>query len=261
MIYVYPYKQGRYVVRNFREKAGWPTIKLENSRYRPRRGDVIVNWGSSNLPEWDNRPNLVRVLNTMAAHATDKIKAFNWFKLNNIPTPEWTSDWLIAHDWLLQGNTLFCRHLTKGHAGDGIEVVKPSDDVLNDVLPLAPLYTKAIGQCREYRFHVFGDEVKFVQQKKRRNGFRDADGNEPNGLIKNWDNGWVYVTQNISAYPQSAVDAAVKAVKCLGLDFGAVDVAVRQNEPYVFEVNTAPGIEGTTVDVYIEALKSLAGEV
>ena len=46
-------------------------------------------------------------------------------------------------------------------------------------------------------------------------------------------------------------EAAVKAVNSLGLDFGAVDICEdEEGNPYVFEVNTAPGIEGTTVEKY-----------
>jgi len=48
---------------------------------------------------------------------------------------------------------------------------------------------------------------------------------------------------------------ALAAVSALGLDFGAVDIIYNEheNQYYVLEVNTAPGLEGTTVEKYAEA--------
>ena len=42
-----------------------------------------------------------------------------------------------------------------------------------------------------------------------------------------------------------------------GLDFGAVDVLwnERQQKAYVCEVNTAPGLEGITLDNYLKEIK------
>jgi glutathione synthase/RimK-type ligase-like ATP-grasp enzyme len=48
---------------------------------------------------------------------------------------------------------------------------------------------------------------------------------------------------------------AVAAVNTLGLDFGAVDIAECGDHAVVFEVNTAPGIDGTTVSKYNTFLK------
>ncbi|GAG47489.1 unnamed protein product, partial [marine sediment metagenome] len=76
--------------------------------------------------------------------------------------------------------------------------------------------------------------------------------------IRNTDNGWVYCRGGVDA-PEAVITAAVRAVDCLGLDFGAVDIGY--NEHYdrcaVFEVNTAPGLEGTTLDKYFEAFRTV----
>lgn len=49
---------------------------------------------------------------------------------------------------------------------------------------------------------------------------------------------------------------AIKAVNALGLDFGAVDIVTEKNTgiPYVLEVNTAPGNEGTTTQKYVDSI-------
>lgn len=44
---------------------------------------------------------------------------------------------------------------------------------------------------------------------------------------------------------------ARNAVRALHLDFGAVDIGIRNNgDPFVLEVNTCPGLEGGTLDMY-----------
>ena len=50
---------------------------------------------------------------------------------------------------------------------------------------------------------------------------------------------------------------ALNAIEDLQLDFGAVDVVVSgySDNSFVLEVNTAPGIEGTTVKKYVEAIE------
>jgi len=59
-------------------------------------------------------------------------------------------------------------------------------------------------------------------------------------------------------------DLALQACQALGLNSGAVDIIwnEKENKCYVLEVNTAPGIEGTTCKKYtneiIESLTSNA---
>ena len=50
--------------------------------------------------------------------------------------------------------------------------------------------------------------------------------------------------------------AAKKAVKALGLDFGAVDIlATDDNTPYVLEVNSSPGLGGSMPALYAKVFK------
>ncbi|MNY63636.1 hypothetical protein D3C86_2006230 [compost metagenome] len=49
------------------------------------------------------------------------------------------------------------------------------------------------------------------------------------------------------------------AVNAIGLTFGAVDVIWNEyrHQAYVLEVNTAPGLTGTTLEKYAEAFRGL----
>ena len=100
----------------------------------------------------------------------------------------------------------------------------------------------------EYRVHVFKDKVIDVQQKRKRIG---AIGNG----VRNHANGWIYARAEI-APSEELLSSARRAVNLLGLDFGAVDIGHRliDNKLFVFEINTAPGITGTTLDNYAKAI-------
>ena len=95
-----------------------------------------------------------------------------------------------------------------------------------------------------------------VQQKRLRRG---TEKNDLTYKVRSYANGWVFCREGIEL-PQCVTDASLAAVKCLALDFGAVDVGYNRKEDRaaVFEVNTAPGIEGTTLEVYANALRTYA---
>ena len=53
-----------------------------------------------------------------------------------------------------------------------------------------------------------------------------------------------------------AADLAINAVKAVGYKYGAVDLIYneKRNQCYVLEVNSRPGLMGTTLDRYADAL-------
>ena len=81
--------------------------------------------------------------------------------------------------------------------------------------------------------------------------------------MRSWDNGWRFKVPTTSFEERKPVRrAARRAVRSLGLDFGAVDVLVdADGKVYVLEVNTAPGIVGiietSTFARYVEAITRL----
>lgn len=231
-------------------------IKRQNSRFAGREGDVIINYGSSSFPM--ERVGRGRLLNNPGAIslASNKLRAFEVFQNAGVKTVEWTNQRTIAQGWVEQGGMVYARTTLQGHSGAGIVIgygnpagVGDAGDVqVTSTLPSAQLYTKAILQeRREFRIHVMDGKITYVQQKRRRDGFRE---NETySNLVRNHHTGWIYATQNADVCDEAKREA-IRAIEALGLDFGAVDVITRRGEAWVLEVNTAPGMSGTNLETY-----------
>lgn len=253
---IVPYKAHSASVRKLSAATGVLRIRTNTrTRFRPRPTDVIVNWGSHTYPhtDWAVRGTAPIYVNPPAAvwRARNKAAAFAEFDKAGVPTLEWTVHPDIAEGWLRDGDSVVVRHTATGQAGAGIELITP--DVQTHVPP-APLYTKYAKKRDEYRIHVWGDDLLDIQQKRKR---RETD---VDSRIRSYDNGWVFCREGVVC-PEAVSKAAVAAVKALGLDFGAVDVG--WNDHYrraiVFEVNTAPGLEGATLEKYANKIKELVG--
>lgn len=248
-IKIYPYKQGSASAGKLANALGGRVLKTEGSAYRPSVGDFVINWGSSMqvtfLP--------AQVLNDplKVAMASNKRSAFLAMEKGGVRIPRYA---LNKAGVCWTGLTV-CRHKLTGHSGEGIELAQA------DKLPDAPLYVEYIKKEDEYRVHIVGDEVVLVQRKAR-----DRSVENPNWQIRNHANGFVFVRNDV-VYDPSVVEQAKLALKALELDFGAVDVIfnVKEGKAYVLEVNTAPGMEGTTVEDYASAfrnyIKSRGGKI
>lgn len=188
-----------------------------------------------------------RVVNTVQAVrlAGNKLLTFQALKdKDGISIPEFTVDIDVARGWTRDGIGCVCRTVLSGHSGNGIVLAHNETEVVR-----APLYVKYIKKQDEYRVHVAFGEVIDVQHKRKRAGFEGR-----NAQIRNHQTGWVYCREDIQE-PNGLRELAVATTSALGLDFGAVDIIynAKQNKCYCLEVNTAPGIEGTTVTKYTEA--------
>lgn len=223
-------------------------IKHDNSRYRPRSGDIVINWGNSNIPDFSpahilNNPQAV-------ARAVNKLSFFRHLSnVEGVRLPRWTSEKNLAENFIREGRRVFCRTRLSSSEGEGIVVAKTPEDLVD-----AQLYTVYIPKSAEYRIHVFNGQAIDQTRKVLRN---DRRGTDVNWLIRNTANGFVFQRNNLDV-PEAVTQMAIRCVTACELDFGAVDIIVSKNGlPAVLEVNTAPGIEGSTVQAYARAINGL----
>jgi len=246
-VFLYSYNPNSEAAKLLAQAMGIKRIKHQNSRYRPKPGHTVINWGSTQMPFY--RDNIINKPSAVEG-ATNKRLAFDHLSFAGVSVPDWTTNLQVALDWLQECRlTVVARTILNGSEGRGIVVVKPGE-----ALPPAPLYVKYIPKKKEFRVHIVGGEVVDIQQKVHK---RDDQG-PVNFYIRNTANGFVFHRNNISC-PGDLVPEAKKAVAALGLDFGAVDIVwnEKHNKCYVLEVNTAPGIMGLSVEKYKEALERL----
>jgi glutathione synthase/RimK-type ligase-like ATP-grasp enzyme len=244
---VFPYKQGSRSAHALANALGGRVLRRRGSTYRQRPQDLIINWGAGS-PFRNGR-----ILNEPARieAASNKLTCFRALQNAgvNIP-PFWTRQQDIPDDAF----PVVCRTLLTASEGRGIVIANNRRELVN-----APLYTKYIKKQDEYRIHVgrdhlpYGNPVVISQQRKAR-----RNGQEANFQVRNLANGFVFVRDGVNP-PRDVVEQAKAALVASGLQFGAVDVIYnrRQGRAYVLEINTAPGLEGRTIEDYANAFRRL----
>lgn len=258
------YKAGSRSARALSSALNCGRINREGSKFRNNYNHTIINWGCSTfdrafpVTKWINTPEAV-------AMASNKLSSFIRLK-EVIPDniPEFTTEESVAQRWYLDEIRVVGRFNLTGHSGIGILITDTLDYPMSeggmDVIKMreikrrvAPLYVKYIKKTNEYRVHVINGEVVDVQQKRKR---QSTSNDEVNYQVRNSASGWVYCRDNVSI-SSSARTLACRAVAAMRLDFGAVDLIYNSHEDkyYVLEINTACGMENTTVDIYANGLR------
>lgn len=195
---------------------------------------------------WRVRPNRVgRRIPFVLSPGTDKLTQFNKFKENDVSAPEFTTDRNVANGWLTE-SAVVCRTLLRSSEGKGIVVAETAEEIV-----AAPLYTRYFKKKKEFRVHVFDGKVIDIAEKRKRkefNGSRDTH-------IRNLANGYVFCRDGI-VEPDGLRELAIRATQALGYRIGAVDIAFNQhhNKLVVFEVNACPGMQGSTLENYANAI-------
>lgn len=189
-------------------------------------------------------------------HSVDKLTQYLWFQEQGLSALEFTTDSEQVRRWLGEGQTVFGRRYLNSSCGKGIVVIDPdtSNDDLDSISP-CPVYTKYKKKKREFRVHVFKDKVVAVTEKRRRAGFEGTRDTK----IRNLANGYVFC-QSVSDEPAGLRELALAASAVSPSDFKGVDIGYneRNNDLFIIEVNSAPGIQGSNINAYLNAICSPA---
>jgi len=218
--------------------------------YRPKRRSLVINYGSAITPLWLQRARAVLNLPSSCSMGGNKLVAFRRFKEAGLAIPEFTSRYDEAMEWYNEGFCVVCRTILNAHSGRGIVLSSREN---SRPLVRAPLYVKYKKKRKEFRVHIFQATVIDVCEKRKFSRARRPDAFD--GYIRNHDNGWAFCRDGI-VEPNDLRSLAIDACRALGLDFGAVDIIWNEREMkcYLLEVNTAPGLEGTTLRKYTQAV-------
>lgn len=104
-------------------------------------------------------------------------------------------------------------------------------------------YTQKLPFVRECRIHVFQGKAIQSGMKVPTSGAHE--------WIRSSSTGWKLDYKQAPRIKQDRRELAKRAVAALRLDFGAVDIGIVKNgTAAVIEVNTAPGLDITTAEVY-----------
>lgn len=252
---IWPYKQGSASAKTLANALEGKVLKLQGSKFKPRARDVVINWGSSRVPDFGP----ATVLNKDVTVAQCKLATFKTLSAAGVRIPDCFEGRGAAQEAPGDVYPLVARTVLRGHSGEGIVIVNNPDELVD-----APLYTRYVKKKDEYRVHVVRapDEdpdvtpyfAFFIQRKARK-----LDVENPNWKIRNLAGGFVFTEVTYNDVPPDVIEQAYKAMIALGLDFGGVDVMwnEREGKAYVLECNTACGLEERTADHYREAFHRL----
>lgn len=271
-MFLLPYKRGSQGSRALAEALGIRRIKLERSRFRATADKIILNWGNttaevntSGASTWINPPLAV-------SRAIDKLTCLHTLVAAEVPCVVFDLYIETAAHWASEGIDTVIRTTATGKGGEGIYIfegdasksvdenhVRVQEFIKEKGISRVKLITQYFKAKDEYRVHVFDGKVIDVQQKRKRS---DIPRDEVNYKVRNHANGFVFCRENVSL-PDCCAEAAVAAVAALALDFGAVDLRYnpKEDRPAVLEVNTAPGLEGTTLEIYVNAVRELIEQI
>lgn len=251
-IKVYPYKMGSQSARALAQALGCLRVREDSTTFRPRNR-ILINWGNPRYPAWGTTTH--NWLNEPAdvAGCSNKLTFLQMLQQAGLSDciPEWTTDPATAN----QLGPVVCRTHLNASGGKGAHYWYPDRDVPVPVEIAdhrVQLYTKYIKKAEEYRVH-FGPLGIFHVQQKRKRHEQEAD-----FRIRNHDNGWVFTIHDVHP-PAVVTTVCERVIGALPLDFGALDVVYNRHydRAYVLEVNTACGLEGTTLTKYVDMFQEV----
>lgn len=234
-------------LRRFDGMDFWDRTK----RLELSENDVIICWGG-NLPEIEG----LRILNSVPKHL-NKFEEVSLLAASGVPSVALLRNEDIGD----YQNGIRYGYLprTNNHEG-GADLLFPKPKN-------ADFWTRKEAFTNEYRVHSFDGRSIRAGVKVVRDGFtlvtKDKEwkpnANLAHPWVRSFDGGWRIKYDGFQSNDKLR-NIAHKAIKSLGLTFGAVDIGEVSGGYKIIEVNRAPGIEGGTLTAYVNAIKRWIGK-
>lgn len=265
-IFLYSYNFTSEGAKTLAAALGIKRIRHEHSKYSYKNGDVVINWGGSKLPPEVAKAKIINAQDAISL-CTNKLHFFqNFSGIEGVNIPNFTTDKDKVSEWLKEKRVVFARTKLNGMGGKGIVEMEGPDCEIED----AQLYVEYIPKKEEYRIHVVNGEIISEQRKGAKIRFNQRidpddlpiDAPEPiNWRIRNLENGFVFVRNDDKEVPNCVKEQALNIFVKTGLDFFAADIIynAHREKAYILELNTAPGLQGTTLEDYTTAFKKMIG--
>lgn len=259
--FVYSYNEKSLGAKELSKALGIKRILHHNSAFVGSKDKTVINWGAQDVPEQVEK---CRVLNhpRVLKGTVNKLSFFQLMAAaeDGPRIPKFTTDVSEAVNWSRKGEMVVGRSKLESKSGAGIHFIADESGWNKNFLD-CPLYTQYIKKKDEFRIHIIEGEVVDVQKKVLRKFDQDGQPIDPKTVdfrVRNLENGFIFQKHGIET-PKDVFDQAMKSYVTSKLQFGAFDVIFNQTQgkAYVLEVNSAPGLEGSTVTNYAERFKKI----
>lgn len=239
----------------------------------PTKVRTVVRFGSTTVPgiKYEveiNTPEAVR-------NSASKLRMKNCFSKANVITPEWgelvkvkqaTKEGLLT-DTLIPF-PIVIKHIfgSRGRGNYKIDTLEEYKAWIAGKTITNYIFEKFYNYSREYRLHVNANGCFYPCRKMLKNETPDD---------KRWyrnDSNCVWIIEKNPQFQkpgnwQAIIDESVKALKAVGLDFGAVDLRVQGRDKKgkereapeftIIEINSAPGLGDMGVEIYKKMIPEL----
>jgi hypothetical protein len=205
--------------------------------------DVLIRWGVSRRVRY--KPN-IGVLNSRRAlrNNINKFRAFKLLADAELSLPKFSKN----------PNDLNYPMLGRGKThqeGNDICLILQKEDLR---FIRCCFYTEYVKKHKEFRVHIIGGKPVIIGEKTFK-----GEPNDYSALC--WNREHKFKLKNRRALDIDVLNECVKAVKVLGLDFGAVDLIIGEdNNPYILEVNSCPRLDRKHREIYAKELRGLINE-
>lgn len=254
-LYMYSWNPASKAAKALSVAVPLSRIKHTNSTFKGNVKKTVVNYGASELPAEVAK---CKIINdpSVTNKASHKVSFFETVAANGVPAPTILYNLDSAMSLIAKGKNVVGRLLANSHSGKGIVFY---DDL--HAFQKAKFYTEYIPKKEEYRVHIFRGEIIDFQKKALRKTDAKGVAVDPKNIdfrVRNLANGFVFIRDNIKP-SEKVFEVALAAFNCFPLDFGAVDIIwnEKRNQAYALEINTAPGLEGQTINSYTKAFRTL----
>lgn len=258
---------------------------------KPARKKLIIGWGAKTKEPISlgstpvmNHPDKIRLnrnkLKSLKTMKEKKVAVANFVEASKVNAAIQAGTInlpVVGRKKFHQGGKGFWTCLTKTHVKNAIDEG-------------AEYFQNFIDVESEYRLHVFkgnliyavkkvkrsnmeqafksqqSEKIKSIADKKKKKldpdtmdfvlGRMAKQNTHANMIIKSNDKGWKFSRIKNENVKKDLLKQAAKAIESLGLDFGAVDCCMDSDgKAWIIEVNTGPGLEGSSLEAYVEAFK------